>query len=85
MRKIIVAALAAIPLVAGGAYALAQPATTTAGDDLFALAPKPGQVTAEKGESGQSVAGKRLTIGDFSMESENGEHGEAGEGMEGGE
>ena len=85
MRKIIVAALAAIPLVAGGAYALAQPATTTAGDDLFALAAKPGQATAEKAEPGKSIVGKRLTIADFSMESEKGEHGEAGEGMEDGE
>ncbi len=82
MRKIVIATLTAIPLVAVGAYAFAQPAAPTANDDLFLTPPKVGAMPAGEAGSDEGVVGKKLTIGDFAMESEHGEHGESGEGPE---
>lgn len=86
IRKILIAVIAATPLIAVGAYAFAaQPAAT--GDDLFAATPVPQLSAAEKAEPLKAVAGKTIRLGD-DMDSErgehdeDGEHGEMGEGMD---
>ncbi len=78
MRKTLIATLAAIPLVAVGAYAFAAQSTPS-GDDILAATP------AQSSPAGKAVVGKRLSIKGLAIESERGELGEVEDGMEDGE